>query len=244
MRDTSQLHPTLQLKLENLIDKCEEAGLKIKITECLRTVVEQDDLYAQGRTKPGNIVTNAKGSTYSSMHMWGVAADFCRNDGKGAYDNSDGFFDKVGKIGQSIGLEWGGAWKSIVDKPHFQLPYWGSTTTVLRETYGVPELFFATWKPTETEYGEELPEEKFRLIKASYLRSTPEVNKNKVAYGELSTTLKKKCTRKGEYALMKAGSVFIRIRSFKDKYGNKWMQMKSGYWVPAIFDGEKRIEKI
>jgi hypothetical protein len=145
MRDLTQLHPDLQKKAKELVTKCEKQGLKIKITECLRTKAEQDALYAQGRTKPGNKVTNASGSSYSSMHQWGVAFDFCRNDGKGAFNDNDGFFTKVGRIGQSIGLEWGGGWKSITDKPHFQLPNWGSTPTKLKQQYGTPDKFFKTW---------------------------------------------------------------------------------------------------
>jgi len=145
-RDVSQLHPRLQILITKLKEECKKQGLKIGIGECFRTVKEQDELYAQGRTKPGNIVTNAKGSSYSSMHQWGVAFDFYRNDGKGAYYDNDNFFTKVGKIGMKLGLEWGGNWKSIVDKPHFQLPDWGSTPTLLKQLYKTPDEFIKTWK--------------------------------------------------------------------------------------------------
>ena len=144
-RDRSKLHPEAQKKVEELIVACEKEGLKIGISECLRTVAEQDALYAQGRTTKGSIVTNAKGSQYESMHQWGIAFDFYRNDGKGAYENKDKFFQKVGKIGQSLGLEWGGSWKSFVDMPHFQLPDWGSNANKLKKEYGTPEKFMATW---------------------------------------------------------------------------------------------------
>lgn len=146
MRDITKLHPDLQFKISKLKSECERKELKIGISECVRTVQEQDDLYAQGRTKPGTKVTNAKGSSYSSMHQWGVAFDFYRNDGKGAYNDSDGFFTEVGKIGKSVGLEWGGDWKSPVDKPHFQLPDWGSTASKLKSKYKTPEKFMETWK--------------------------------------------------------------------------------------------------
>lgn len=146
MRDTTVLHPDLQNLIAKLKKKCNAAGLKIGIGECYRSVAEQDKLYAQGRTTSGSIVTNAKGSTYSSMHQWYVAFDFYRNDGKGAYNDSDGFFTKVGKIGQELGLEWGGSWKKPVDKPHFQLPNWGSTTSKLKQIYGSPEVFKKNWK--------------------------------------------------------------------------------------------------
>ena len=146
MRNISDLHPVLQDKLKALQGLCDKNGLKIGISECLRTKDEQDALYAQGRTKPGNIVTNAKGSTYSSMHQWGVAFDFYRNDGKGAYNDADDFFGEVGKIGKSIGLMWGGDFKSLVDKPHFQLPDWGSSVSKLKKLYGTPDKFMKTWE--------------------------------------------------------------------------------------------------
>lgn len=145
-RDITQCYPELQEKAKTLVSKCKEQGLTIGIGECFRTVAEQDALYAQGRTTSGNIVTNAKGGDYSSHHQWGTAFDIYRNDGRGAYNDNDGFFAKVGKIGVSIGLEWGGNWTSPVDKPHFQLPYWGSTTTTLKNKYGTPDNFKKTWE--------------------------------------------------------------------------------------------------
>ncbi len=145
MRSIKDLHPILQNKITELKSLCEKQGLKIGIGECLRTAKEQDALYAKGRTKPGSIVTCAKGSTYSSMHQWGVAFDFYRNDGQGAYNDSDGFFKKVGEVGRKVGLMWGGGWETP-DKPHFQLPNWGSTAVKLKTTYGTPDKFMKTWE--------------------------------------------------------------------------------------------------
>lgn len=144
-RSIEVLHPELKKKIEELKKRCSAAGLKIGISETWRTVEEQDKLYAKGRTEPGNIVTNARGSTYSSMHQWYIAFDFFRNDGKGAYNNSDGFFNKVGLIGETIGLEWGGNWKSFVDLPHFQLASWGSTPDKLKAQYKNPDNFKKSW---------------------------------------------------------------------------------------------------
>ena len=150
MRNINELHPELQEKVEKLKTACEDLGLKIGISECLRTKEEQDSLYAKGRTAPGSIVTNARGSTYSSMHQWGVAFDFFRNDGCGAYNTADGFFEKVGAVGKEIGLMWGGDFKSIKDMPHFQLPDWGSGPATLKSLYGTPEKFFSTWEDAMT----------------------------------------------------------------------------------------------
>jgi peptidoglycan L-alanyl-D-glutamate endopeptidase CwlK len=145
MRDITLCHPRLQFLADHLVEECNKQGLKIKISETLRTREEQDALYAQGRTKPGKIVTNAPGSSCSSYHQWGTAFDFFRNDGKGAYNESGQFFEKVGAIGAALGLEWGGNWKTIVDKPHFQLPDWGSSTSGIKRFYKSPEEFMKTW---------------------------------------------------------------------------------------------------
>lgn len=152
MRDVTQLHPRLQEKFKLLQKKCAQKGIKIRATECLRTVKEQDALYAKGRTAPGSKVTNARGRDAKSMHQWGVAVDIVIDmdaDKDGDIDIRDLYNVKllnvVGKIGESIGLEWGGSWKSIVDKPHFQLPDWGSTPTKLKAKYGTPKKFIATW---------------------------------------------------------------------------------------------------
>lgn len=145
MRDVKQLHPELQEKIKTLRNMCEAEGMALGIGECLRTVAEQDELYAQGRTKPGQIVTYAKGSTYASQHQWGVAFDFFKNVAGHAYDDV-AFFCKVGAMAKSIGLEWGGDWTSPVDMPHLYLPYWGDTPLALKRQYTIPERFFATWK--------------------------------------------------------------------------------------------------
>lgn len=153
MRNILELHPRLQAKLAELQTLCLNHGITIKIGECLRTVAEQDALYAQGRTTPGSIVTNARGTSYSSQHQWGIAADFYIDmdvDGDGvnsddAFNNATGLFDKVGSLAKSIGLGWGGDWKSPVDKPHLYLPDWGSTPTRLKNQYGTPENFMKTW---------------------------------------------------------------------------------------------------
>ncbi len=90
-----------------------------------RTWAEQDALYAQGRGgNPGKIVTNAKGG--SSNHNFGVAIDIgVFRDGKYLDEKEPKTADKihsaVGKIVGEFGIEWGGNWKSIVDRPHFQV---------------------------------------------------------------------------------------------------------------------------
>lgn len=144
-RNVSELHPRLQNIIGQLKKECEKEGLVLGIGECFRTVAEQDALYAQGRTEPGSVVTNAPGSSYSSQHQWGIAFDFFKNVSGHAYDD-DAFFARVGAIGKSLGLGWGGDWTGIVDRPHLYLPDWGSTPEPLKKQYGTFEAFRATWE--------------------------------------------------------------------------------------------------
>jgi peptidoglycan L-alanyl-D-glutamate endopeptidase CwlK len=141
------MHPLTIKKINMLMAECKKQSLPILITEGFRTMQEQDILYAKGRTTPGNKVTNCKGITYASPHQWGIAFDFCRNVKGKEYDDSDGFFKKVGTIGKMFGLFWGGDFKTFTDKPHFQvhelIP--SVMTKALKARYGTPEQYRKTW---------------------------------------------------------------------------------------------------
>ena len=118
-RDTRDLTPRAREMAAALIAATEQAGFPVFITSTLRTFHQQDQLYAQGRTAPGPIVTNAKGGR--SRHNHGLAFDVAFVKPPAA-DIFEGPWDEVGAIGRELGLEWGGDWTSFVDKPHFQVP--------------------------------------------------------------------------------------------------------------------------
>lgn len=129
------LHPVVQQATVRLIELAYQAGVPIVITQGLRTFAEQDALYAQGRTKPGQIVTNARGG-YSN-HNFGVAIDFAllMPDGRSVtWDMTrDGDGDKradwaeVADIAKRLGFSWGGDWTSFKDYPHFDMTFGLST---------------------------------------------------------------------------------------------------------------------
>lgn len=126
----AKLHPLLQKRVTRFFSILEEKGLLPRITQGLRTIEEQNALYAQGRTKSGSIVTNAKGG--QSWHNYGLAVDI-------AFINSNGSIDfnvskEVGKIGQDCMLEWGGAWTSFKDMPHFQIPGLASNPQTMKQS--------------------------------------------------------------------------------------------------------------
>lgn len=101
-------------------------GIEIKVTSAHRSYEEQNALYEQGRSKPGNIVTNARGG-YSS-HNFGTAFDITIFRGATPiWESPD--YQVVGRLGKSIGLSWGGDW-SKPDDPHFYLkPDWAKDLT-------------------------------------------------------------------------------------------------------------------
>lgn len=118
------LLPEAQPIARALIQKAAQNGIQIKVISGLRTYAEQNELYAQGRTKPGPKVTNVRGG-YSN-HNFGIAFDIGVFEGTKYLGNSTKY-KAVGALGMDLGLEWGGNWKSIVDQPHFQLrPQWAS----------------------------------------------------------------------------------------------------------------------
>jgi peptidoglycan L-alanyl-D-glutamate endopeptidase CwlK len=118
MANLNLLKPKVKTLALELQKRAKEAGVDIIFTCTARTRAAQDKLYAKGRTLPGKIVTRAKGG--ESMHNYGVAFDICPVVNKKAVWNDVELFNKIGKIGMAIGLEWGGTWKKFIDKPHFQ----------------------------------------------------------------------------------------------------------------------------
>lgn len=145
--DLKLLHPWLQYKINLLIKYCNKEGIYLAITEGYRTKDYQDGLYAKGRTKPGAIVTNAKGSDMQSQHQWGIAFDIGISATTTAEFYNETKIRQVAKIAKSkkVGLAWGGDWISPVDTPHFYLKKWGDTPKPLKEKYGTFERFKKTW---------------------------------------------------------------------------------------------------
>jgi D-alanyl-D-alanine carboxypeptidase/LysM domain len=120
----AQLCPSAATRGRAMVDLCTHAGLAVLVTQGLRTWDEQDQLYAKGRTVPpvgqAFIVTNAKGG--QSYHNFGLAFDIVVLDsvGKADWDTSHPGWNIAANIGKSVGLEWGGDFKSIRDLPHYQ----------------------------------------------------------------------------------------------------------------------------
>lgn len=122
------LHPLLRPTASEFINRVEQRlGIRLRVTRSLCSFAEQDAIYAQGRTKPGKIVTNARGG--DSFHNYGLAFDVVEIVNGTANWNTR--WKEIAEIGLQLGLEWGGNFKSLSDKPHFQKSF-GLTVKQLR----------------------------------------------------------------------------------------------------------------
>lgn len=141
-----KLHPLIRIPLMDLLVACANKNVPIRIVQGLRTFKEQDALYAQGRTTPGKIVTNAKGG--DSWHNYGLSIDFCllrqgtqiswnRNEDLDHDGQKD--WHEVVELFISKGFEWGGNWTSFPDYPHFQKTF-GLTIKRARELYNAKKM--------------------------------------------------------------------------------------------------------
>ena len=115
-RDLDQLYPIVKAKALQLAALCNKAGIPITITQTYRSSRYQQALYDIGRTRQGNKVTNCKPGT--SPHEYRIAFDVCMNIKGYTWDAA--MLKKVGEYGKTLGLQWGGEFKTLKDYPHFQ----------------------------------------------------------------------------------------------------------------------------
>lgn len=115
--DLSLLRPKVRRLAEALCEACKAAGFEIRIVRAFRSNEQQEEYYAQGRTRAGEIITHARGG--ESLHNYGVAFDIAPVHFKDA-DEKLSLRNRAGHIGESLGLEWGGRWEEFIDPPHFQ----------------------------------------------------------------------------------------------------------------------------
>ena len=126
LRHLRGCHPELKYRVKALVDALEHEGLDIILTQGVRSVAQQQAIYAQGRTKPGKIVTNCDGIVKVSNHQpksdgYGYAVDVAWRTTGGAITWT-GPWDRLGTLAEAQGLVWGGRWVSFPDRPHLELP--------------------------------------------------------------------------------------------------------------------------
>lgn len=115
-KDISELTGAAQTAASAFLAECRRRGLAVTITETYRSQQRQNELYAQGRTKPGRIVTWTKSSRHTGRRAWDIA----KLTASGADYGDRSFFKSCGAVAKELGIIWGGEWKTP-DMPHFEV---------------------------------------------------------------------------------------------------------------------------
>jgi len=127
------LHPLIRAKAVDAYNEAVKAtpvGIHPYITEGFRSFERSAALYAQGRTKPGDKVTNAKAG--QSWHNYGLAMDFViQKNGVFDWTVNHNWMVCV-NIFKAHGFKWGGDWKSFKDYPHLEMTFGLTTTEALK----------------------------------------------------------------------------------------------------------------
>ena len=138
------LHPKLRdiaLQAYTEAVKATPTGVHPIITQGYRTFAESEKLYAQGRTLPGEIVTNARAG--SSYHNYGLAIDFALViDGKTTWNEKHPSWATVVNIFKKYGFTWGGDFAgSFKDYPHLEMRFghnWRDLLTLHQANHFIP----------------------------------------------------------------------------------------------------------
>lgn len=139
-RKLEDLHPRVQRMCLLFKQRCQEEGILILVTSTFRDHEAQAALYAQGRTKPGRTVTNARpGESFHQYRLafdvvpvrngkpvWGTRGNGIDDDPTDDATDELELWQQIGEIGESCGLEWAGRWTAFREFPHFQ--YTGGLT--------------------------------------------------------------------------------------------------------------------
>lgn len=123
------VHPLL---VRVLTEAIKTTPIDFVIVEGLRSLARQQEIYAQGRARPGIIVTMKDGIRKKSNHQaktdgFGYAVDlYPFENGKVQLNNNASLSSIARHIKKTaaimgIAIRWGGDWKKPYDPPHFEL---------------------------------------------------------------------------------------------------------------------------
>lgn len=117
-RRLDDLSPAMRLKAFELLARCVEQGIAVFIVDTLRTPEEQ----AANVKKGVSLTTNSRHLTGDAIDLAPFEQYALHGADKLQWDAGDPVWRKMGLIGESIGLVWGGRWQQLRDLGHFELP--------------------------------------------------------------------------------------------------------------------------
>ena len=116
--DLACLHPVLRHKVLDLLSRLSAESVPFRLFEGFRSPERQQYLYAQGRTRPGRIITKAP--PWTSYHQYGLAGDFVLyENGTWTWETGGAkarYWRRLQEIGKQLGLE-----PLSFEMPHLQL---------------------------------------------------------------------------------------------------------------------------
>ncbi|HAO6193663.1 TPA: M15 family metallopeptidase [Listeria monocytogenes] len=219
--NVSGMNKSVADKTRNVIKKMAKKGIYLCVAQGYRSSAEQNALYAQGRTKPGAVVTNAKGG--QSNHNYGVAVDLClyTSDGKNViWESTTSRWKTVVSAMKAEGFEWGGDWKSFKDYPHFELYDAAGGEKAPSTSASKPKPSASSNKNV---YYTENPRKIKTLVQCDLYNSVDFTEKHKIG---------------GTYP---AGTIFTISGMGKTKGGTPRLKTKSGYYLTANTKFVKKI---
>lgn len=83
-----------------------------------RSCAKQNEIYAQGRSAPGDVVTQAQGC--QSWHVLGRAVDADVVDAASGAYAPETFYGFAGELWEAMGGTWGGGFPGFPDIGHFE----------------------------------------------------------------------------------------------------------------------------
>ena len=114
----NELHPVVAQAAYGFIKAAREDGAPVVIVEAYRTQARQDALYAQGRSKPGDIVTWTKNSKHTQRRAFDIAFVV---KGRVSYDVPMAWWDYMAALANSYGLLWGPLVGAKGDYGHYEI---------------------------------------------------------------------------------------------------------------------------
>lgn len=128
-RNLAHLYPAFAAKVQKITKEmtawCDVhvTGYSSAVAEGFRSVARQQELYAQGRTTPGQIVTEKDGVTDPSNHQSSLAADLAfMHRGQLTWDVPEAAWQYLQHLAHTEGLTSGSDWKTFKDMPHVEWP--------------------------------------------------------------------------------------------------------------------------
>jgi peptidoglycan LD-endopeptidase CwlK len=120
------LHGKVQPIARTFVQLCAANGIKVEITSGTRTYAEQQALFDKHN---GTTRAPAGYSNHNFGLAFDVTIDAQPDDALQPVWESP-LYKKLGTLGETLGLTWGGRWQSIDDEPHFELhPPWANGMT-------------------------------------------------------------------------------------------------------------------